>query len=184
MNNPTNIDNDENDTSTNDEEQKPVPSSKFIPINGRRDIPPPPRVPLTPTSTHRTSSLKRPSNGNNLTHTKDSYGFRTPNSNGNLLDSDNQQQDIENDENMSYNDDNYQPKLVDNRMRTAIPIHRYTNNNNYIQPSPSTSSVTSIMSRTKIPNSTPINLDRRDSNTITDINRLELIEIYLYSFSQ
>jgi hypothetical protein len=58
-------------------------------------------------------------------------------------------------------------------MRANIPVHRYTtNNNNNIQSSPSTSSVNSNISRTKPPISTPINLDRRDSNaSTTDSNR-------------
>jgi hypothetical protein len=148
--------NEENNLSMNDEQQRTIPSSKFTPITTR----PPPRAPLTP----RTTVTKRPSNG-----------IRTQSSNGNLYDTDNQQQEFENEENISLNDDNYQPKLTDNRMRTSAPIHRYTaNNNNNIQPSPSTSSVSSTISRTKPPVSTPNHLDRRDSNSSTkDPNRFE-----------
>jgi hypothetical protein len=147
--------NDNNDEH-NDEQEKIIPSSKFTSNNSR----PPPRIPLTPTSTPRTTLTKRPSNG-----------IRRQNSNGDMYDIDNQQQDIENDENISYNDDNYQQKLHENRMRTSIPVHRYTTNNTNIQSSQSTSSVNSNISRTK----QPINLDRRDSNTsTTDSNRFEL----------
>lgn len=135
----------------NDEQQKTIPSSKFTPINSR----PPPRVPLTPTTTAttRTALTKRSTNG-----------IRQQNSNGNMYD-----QDIENEENISYHDDNYQTKLSNNnRIGTNIPVHRYTTNN--IQPSPSTSSVSSNISRTK----PPMNLDRRDSNISTsDANRFE-----------
>jgi hypothetical protein len=165
----TSIDNDENNISPTDEQQKIIPSSKFTSINTRRDAPPP-RVPLTPTSAPRTALTKRSKNGN---------GTRTRGSNGNLFDTDNRQQDLETDENVSFND-NYQPKQFDNRTRTSIPVHRYTTNNN-IQPSPSTSSVNSTISRTRPPITTPATLDRRDSNSsITDLNRFEFIFNKIY----
>lgn len=172
-NNQMNIDDDENNSFITDEQPRTVLSSKFTSINGRRDAPPP-RIPFTPTSsTSRTTLTKRSSNGNNL-YTKNGNGNRTRGSNGNIITTDNEQQDIENDENISFND-NYQTKLSDNRTRTSIPVHRYTTNNN-IQPSPSTSSVNSNISRTKPPLSNPNTLDRRDSNnSITDLNRLEFI---------
>ncbi|CAF1146701.1 unnamed protein product [Adineta steineri] len=169
-NNQTIIDHEENDI---DDEQRTVPSSKFMPINnGRRDGPSP-RVPLTPTSAYRTSSLKRPSNGTSFTYTKDNQGIRTQSYNGTPLESESQQPEIENDENMSYNDDNYQPKILDNRIRTAIPVHRYGNNNNHNhnQPSQPISSVTNTPSRIKPPTIIPITFDRRDSNSsTTDVN--------------
>jgi len=146
---------DENDLSNNndDQQQRIIPSSKFTPINTR----PPPRAPLTP----RTTLMKSSSNS-----------IRTQNSNGNFYDTDNQLQEFENNENISFNDDNYQSKLLDNRTRTTIPVHRYQTNN--IQPSPSASSVNSNISRARPPVSTPINLDRRDSNgSNTDSNRFE-----------
>ena len=151
----SNNESDENHLANNDDQLRIVPSSKFTPVNAR----PPPRVPLTP----RTSLGKRSSNG-----------VRTPNSNGNYYDTEHVQHDFENEENISFNDDHYQAKPIENRTRTAIPVHRYTttNNNNHIQPSPSTSSVNSNIARTKPPVSTPMNLDRRDSNgSMTDSNR-------------
>ncbi|UJR15369.1 hypothetical protein I4U23_002317 [Adineta vaga] len=167
-------DHDENDF---DDDPKSVPSSKFIPINGRRDGPPP-RVPLASTSGYRTSSLKRPTNGTNIVYNKDSPGIRTQSYNGGVLESENQQQEIENDENISYNNDNYQQKTVENRTRTAIPVHRYTTNNgtitatNHIQPSLSTSSVSTTTSRIKPPTMIPVSLEKRDSNSsTTDITR-------------
>jgi hypothetical protein len=57
-------------------------------------------------------------------------------------------------------------------MRTSIPVQRYTTNNNNIQPSPSTSSINSTLSRTKQSGTTMMNLERRDSNaSVTDLNR-------------
>lgn len=144
----------ENQLNDNDDQQRIIPSSKFTPVNAR----PPPRAPLTP----RTSLSKRSPNG-----------VRTPNSNGNGYESELVQQDFENEENISVHDDHYQTKFIDNRTRTAIPVHRYTASN-HIQSSPSASSVNSNMSRTKPPVSTPINTDRRDSNgSMTDSNRYE-----------
>jgi hypothetical protein len=156
---------DENNILLNDEEIKTIPSSKFTQMNTRNDAPPP-RVPLTPTSTHRVITAKRPSNGTNVSYTRTVNGIRTHDSNGNLY-------DTENDENLLYNDNNYEPKIVDHRTRTSIPVHRYTTNNN-IQPSPSTSSINSTLSRTKQSGTTSIHLERKDSNvSMTDLNRFE-----------
>ncbi|CAF3610328.1 unnamed protein product [Rotaria sordida] len=142
------MDNDENINSFNDEQDKSIPSSRFTPINIRRD----------------TSTKPQPTNRTNLSYTKQTNGIRTHGSNGNLIDTYNQQQqDIENDENISFN--------IDNRTRTAISIQHYPTPNN-IQTSSSTSSVNSAQSRTKPPVTIPINLDRRDLNTSnTDLNR-------------
>lgn len=144
--------NNETEENNDDQQQRIIPSSKFTPINTR----PPPRAPLTPRTKPSSNSI------------------RTPNSNGNFYDTDNQEQEFENNENISFNDDNYQSKLLDNRTRTTtIPVQRYSTNN--IQPSPSTSSVNSNLSRPKPPISTLINLDRRDSNgsSMNDPNRFE-----------
>ncbi len=126
-----------------------VPSSKFTSINSRRDAAaaPPPRIPITPRSlliSDRTSLAKRISNANSISYTKNGNGIRTRGSNGNLIETDN-------DENSTFND-NYQPKIIENKTRIAIPVHRYTtNNNNNIQTSASTSSVNSTNPRTKVP---------------------------------
>jgi hypothetical protein len=122
-------------------------------------------MPTTPRSIipDRTSSTKRVLNGHNLPYPKNTNGIRTRNSNGNLIDS-------ENDENIAFND-SYQPKIIDSKTRTAIPVHRYSTNN-HIQTSASTSSVNSTNFRTKVPILTSTNLDRRDSNVSgTDLNR-------------
>lgn len=148
----SNNDMDETQLNTNDDQQRVIPSSRFAPVNAR----PPPRAPLTP----RTSVSKRSPNG-----------VRPSNSNGNVYESELVQQDFENEENISVHDDHYPTKLIDNRTRTAVPVHRYTTSNQ-IQASPSTSSVNSNLSRTKPPVSMPMNTDRRDSNgSITDPNR-------------
>ncbi|CAM4937193.1 unnamed protein product [Rotaria socialis] len=167
----TSIDNDENSNSMHDESGKQIPSSRFSQVNGRRDVPSASRVPVTPPTIHRTTSGKRPPSRNNLPYQKATNGFRTQGSNGNLMDSYNQQQDIENDANMSYSTDNYQIKPVtDNRMRTTIPVQHYGTNN--IQTSSSTSAVNNHTSRSKPPVSIPISFDRRDSNSSsTDLNR-------------
>ncbi|CAF3707147.1 unnamed protein product [Rotaria sordida] len=160
--------------STNDSDDNnstaAVPSSKFTSMNTRRDAAPPPRIPITPRSTisDRTPLSKRVSSGNNLSYTKNHNGNRTRNSNGNLVDTDN-------DENLTFND-NYQPKIIDNKTRASMPTHRYTannnNNNNHIQSSASTSSVNSTMSRTKVPVPILTSLDKKDSNLSgTDLNR-------------
>ncbi|CAF0997059.1 unnamed protein product [Adineta ricciae] len=173
-------DHDENDY---DDESKTVPSSKFVPINGRREgQPPPPRVPVTPPNAYRTSSLKRPTNGANIVYIKDSPGIRTQSYNGGALESENQQhpqQDVENDENISYNNDNYQPKILENRTRTSIPVHRYTATNgnattttNHIQQSTSAVAVNTTPSRIKPPTMIPVSLEKRDSNSSnTDLNK-------------
>jgi hypothetical protein len=153
---PTN-DYDDNNSST-------VPSSKFTPINPRRDAPPP-RVPVTPRSMipDRPSITKRLPNGNNLTYAKSANGMRARNSNGNLI-------DTENDE--GYND-NYQPKILDNKPRTSIPVNRYTANTNTIQTSASTSAIANTNSRTKLPIPISANLDKKESNaSSTDLHRL------------
>ncbi|CAF3229974.1 unnamed protein product [Rotaria sp. Silwood2] len=153
-------DSDDNNSTT-------VPSSKFTSMNNRRDTAPPPRIPTTPRSTiaDRTPLTKRVSSGNNLSYTKNHHGNRTRNSNGNLIDTDN-------DENLTFND-NYQPKIIDNKTRTSMSVNRYaTNNNNNIQSSASTSSVNSTMSRTKVPVPILTSLDKKDSNASgTDLNR-------------
>ena len=142
-------------------------------MNSRRDAPPP-RIPATSRSTisDRTSSTKRVPNGNNLAYARNVNGIRTRNSNGNLLDADN-------DENSTFID-NYQPKIIDSKARTSISNHRSTtNNHNNIQTSASTSSVHSTLSRTKI--STPMfaNFERKDVNaSATDLNRLELTYLF------
>ncbi len=143
-----------------------VPSSKFTSVNPRRDAPPP-RAPTTPRSMNsdRTSSSKRVPNGNNLSSTKNGNGVRTRSSNGNLI-------DTEHEDNLTFND-HYQPKIVDNKPRTAIPVHRYSTTNNHIQTSASASAVHTTHSRTKVPIPTSANLDRKDSNTSgSDLNRL------------
>ncbi|CAF0802429.1 unnamed protein product [Rotaria sp. Silwood1] len=141
------IDNDENNNTIHNEQDKPIPSSRFTPINIRREAP------------------IKPPNRNNLSYTKTTNGIRTHGSNGNIIDTYNQQQDIENNENISFN--------TDNRTRTTIPVQHYTTHN-HIQTSSSTSSVNSTHSRPKPPVSIPINLDRKDSNTSnTDLSRTQ-----------
>ncbi|CAM4776618.1 unnamed protein product [Rotaria magnacalcarata] len=167
----TSIDNYENSNSMHDEQEKQIPSSRFTPVNGRRDVPSVPRAPLTPPTIHRTTSGKRPPSRNNLPYQKATNGFRTQGPNGDSMDSYNQQQDIESDENMSYSVDNYQIKpIVDNRIRTTIPVQHYATNN--IQASSSTSAVNNHAARSKPPVSIPISFERRDSNSSsTDLNR-------------
>ncbi len=138
---PTNDDDDNHHSTT-------VPSSKFTSINARRDVHPP-RIPIIPRSTtisDRTSIIKRVPNGNNLPSTRNGNSIRTRGSNGNLI-------ETENDENLSFND-NYQPKIIDHKTRIGIPVHRYTTN---IQTSASTSSVNSTNYRTKVPIPTSTN---------------------------
>ncbi|CAF1512856.1 unnamed protein product [Rotaria sp. Silwood1] len=160
-------DSDDNNSTT-------VPSSKFTSMNIRRDTAPPPRIPITPRSTlsDRAPLTKRVSSGNNLSYPKNQHGNRTRHSNGNLIDTDN-------DENLTFND-NYQPKIIDNKTRSSMSTHRYAtnnnnnnnNNNNLIQSSASTSSVNSTMSRTKVPIPILANLDKKDSNTSSiDLHR-------------
>lgn len=155
------MEHDENNGLSHDEHEKPVPSSRFTSLNNnnhRRDLPQT-RVPITPPTIHRTSSGKRLASRGNLPFQKN--GFRTPSSNGNLIDEYNQQADIENHDNITY---------IDNRPRTSIPVQHYPANN--IQTSSSASSVNSTTSRTKPPVSIPISFDRRDSNSSnTDLNR-------------
>ncbi|CAF4449306.1 unnamed protein product, partial [Adineta steineri] len=115
-------------------------------------------------TTSTTTAAKRIPNGHHPTNTKNTNGIRTRNGNGSIV-------DTENDENMTISD-NYQPKIIDNKTRTLIPVHRYPTNNN-IQTSASTSSVTNTMSRTKVPVSTAANLYRRDLNASgTDVGVL------------
>ena len=141
-----------------------VPSSKFTPINPRRDIAaPPPRIPTTLRSTivDRTLSAKRVPNANNLPYTKNGHGTRARGSNGNLI-------DAENEENLSFND-SYQPKIIETKARTTT---RYSSAQNHIQTSASTSSVNSTHSRTRVPIPISSTLDRRDSNiSSSDISR-------------
>jgi hypothetical protein len=163
-NRPTN-DFDENNSTT-------IPSSRFTSINTRREVPLP-RVPITPRSMipDRPSLTKRVPSGHNLTYSRTPNSLRTRGSSGNLVDTDNQHNhETENDENLTFNE-NYQPKIIDSRTRTSIPVHRHSTN--HIQTSASTSSVNSTISRTKIPIATSANLDRRDSNV--DLTRLALI---------
>jgi hypothetical protein len=113
----------------------------------------------------RTSSNKRVFNGNNLSCTKNGNGVRVRGSNGNLI-------DTEHEENSSFND-HYQPKIIDNKPRTAIPVHRYPTTNNHIQTSASASSVNTTHSRMRVPIPGSTNLDRKDSNISgTDLSRL------------
>ena len=157
------IDPEESYLSTYDDQQRAVPSSKFTSITSRHEVSA--RAPITPSSASRDAYTKRSSSGNLLASSKSGNGFRARGSNGNLFDSDHQAPEFENDENLSYQPDSYQTTLNDNRTRTSIPVHRYTQNN--LQSSASTSSVSSTLSRTKPPVTIPINLDRRDSNTST-----------------
>ena len=148
----TSIDLDE----TFDEPHKPVSSSKFNSIQVRR-------APLTPTSSSRSLTTKRPSIGSssNTLYPKHSNGMQTRGSYANLHDSDN----AENDENLSVND-HFHSKIVDNRTRTALPVQRYPQNP--IQTSASTSAVSGTLSRPK----PSMSYDRRDSNaSITDLHR-------------
>lgn len=139
--------NDDEDNSTHQSSSSStVPSSKFTPVNtSKRDNAPPPRVPISARS-NQTNSTRRLPNG-----THKNIG-RTRNSNGNLLDTDN-------DENLSLNE-SYQPKILDSKTRIN---HRHTTNN--IQTSASTSSVNSTHHiRTKVPVPVSSNLERKDSN--------------------
>lgn len=135
-------------TTTNDAEENSahqssastVPSSKFTPVNGaKRDnttaAAPPPRVPIS----SRSNQTKRLPNGTHSSTAKLNAG-RTRNSNGNLVETDN-------DENLSLNE-SYQPKIADTK--TRITNHRHSTN--HIQTSASTSSVNSTYhQRTKVP---------------------------------
>lgn len=154
---------------SDDSNSTPVPSSKFTPVNNRRDAPPP-RIPTTPRSTahnERSTFTKRVASGHNLAYGRNTNGIRTRNSNANLTDPDT-------DENLTFHDA-YQPKIIDNKPRTSIPGHRY-GTNNHIQSSASTSSIHSTVSRTRVPVPTLSNLDKKDTNASgTDLNRFVLI---------
>ena len=149
-----------------------VPSSKFTSMIARRDTQPA-RPPMTPRSsmTDRTSTARRTPSTHNLTYARNGHSMRTRSSNGNLVDAEHRQaNEIENDENASLVDP-YQPKIIDNRLRTAIPPPaRYAAQHHPLQSSASTSSVNSTMSRAKPP--LPTHFDPRDSNASgTDLNR-------------
>lgn len=159
-------------STTNYDDSNPsstVPSSKFTSINPRRDTAaPPPRIPTNPRSTivDRTLAAKRVPNANNLPYTKNGHGTRARGSNGNLI-------DAENEENLSFNDSSYQPKIIETKGRTT---GRYSSTQNHIQTSASTSSVNSTYSRTRVPIPVSSNLDRRDSNiSSSDLSRFVYI---------
>ena len=156
-----------------DEQHSPaVPSSKFTSAPTRRETQPP-RLPITPRSmmNERNSVAKRTPSGNNLNYMRHSPAVRTRASNGNLLDSDHA---LEHDDSSSIND-HYQPKIIETRPRTGIPVHRHATtigNGNYLQPSASTSSVSSTLSRTRLPISTSAHLEGKDSNaSCSELNR-------------
>lgn len=181
QNNFATTDTDETNSLINDEQDRSVASSRFVPVSARREVPTA-RMPLTPPSIHQTVSSKLPPVRNSLTYLKSANEIRTQDFNGNHFNTYNQQQENDNSENMSYNVDTHQTKLVDNRTRTSIPFQHFTTNNN-IQPSSSTSSVNSVASRTKPPVSIPISIDRKDSNSSsTDLNRF-VLTIFFFKVS-
>lgn len=158
---------------TNEYDEHPstaVPSSKFTSATTRRETQPP-RLPITPRSmmTDRMAAAKRAPSGNNLNYTRHGPAVRTRTSNGNLLDGDHApSQDTEHEE-------HYQPRIIESRPRTGIPVHRHATtigNGNHLQPSASTSSVTSTLSRTRLPISTSAHLEGKDSNaSCSELNR-------------
>jgi hypothetical protein len=158
---------------TNEYDEQPstaVPSSKFTSVTTRRENQPP-RLPITPRSmmNDRMATAKRTPSGNNLNYTRQGPSVRMRTSNGNLLDSDHApSHDTEHEE-------HYQPKIIETRPRTGIPVHRHATtigNGNHLQPSASTSSVTSALSRTRLPISTSAHLEGKDSNaSCSELNR-------------
>ena len=157
-----------------------IPSSKFTSVMTRRETQPiPPRLPVTPRSTavDRNSAVKRPPNVQNTNYNRTSSTARMRNPNGNSLDSDNlSPNEIDNDENSGTNE-KIQPKIMENRMKTSMPPSRQhgvssINGTAHLQSSASTSSISSSLMRTKLPNSASAHLEGRENNSSTgDLNR-------------
>ena len=160
------------------EENSSSSSSKFTSVIQRRESQPP-RLPVTPRSmtTTAAANMKRSPAGQTMNSSRPTPTIRTRTSQLNSTSSEHDQpsaQETESDE-ISSHADPYQPKIVDSRTRTSHLIQRHPTsvNGNHLQPSPSTSSVTSTMSRNKVPlPSSLTQLEGKETNFSTnELNR-------------